>query len=79
MSKAKQSTARERTQEPRKISLESAGRAGPPDVEMHHKMIAEAAYFLAQRRAFAGNHATEDWLEAEDQVNAMLAAINARH
>ena len=31
-------------------------------------MIAEAAYYLAQKRGFLGSHALDDWLAAEQQV-----------
>ncbi len=31
-------------------------------------MIAEAAYYRAQRRGFAPGHELEDWLEAEAQI-----------
>lgn len=78
MSNAKQSTAREHTQKSGKTRLESKSGAEPPSGDILHEMIAEAAYFLAQRRAFAGNHAMEDWLEAQDQVNSMLAAMNTQ-
>lgn len=30
-----------------------------------HAMIAEAAYYRAQRRGFAPGHELEDWLQAE--------------
>jgi hypothetical protein len=36
------------------------------------KRIAEAAYFLAERRNFEPGHEIEDWLEAEAQVYAGL-------
>jgi hypothetical protein len=33
--------------------------------------IAEAAYFLAEARAFAPGHEEEDWLAAEARVDAL--------
>ena len=38
-------------------------------------MIAEAAYFRAERRGFQGgvDEATTDWLEAEAEIDALLA------
>jgi hypothetical protein len=38
-------------------------------------MIAEAAYFRAERRGFQGGaaEATRDWLEAEAEIDAWLA------
>ena len=35
-------------------------------------MIAEAAYHRAQRRGFAPGGETQDWLEAEAEINALL-------
>jgi hypothetical protein len=34
------------------------------------EMIAVAAYYLAERRAFEPGHEIEDWLEAEKQIDA---------
>jgi len=43
--------------------------------DIRHSMIAEAAYYLAERRGFGGDaEATyADWLEAERTVNQHLA------
>lgn len=30
--------------------------------------IAEAAYFIAEARGFSGDHALDDWLQAEAEV-----------
>jgi Protein of unknown function (DUF2934) len=38
-------------------------------------MIAEAAYYLAQRRQFVGEHALEDWLSAEQQVRQVISPV----
>ena len=46
--------------------------AGISDEE-RRRMIAEAAYFIAQRRDFDGGLDLEDWLAAEAEVNARLA------
>lgn len=35
-------------------------------------LIAQAAYFRAERRGFAPGHETEDWLAAENEVDARL-------
>ena len=35
-------------------------------------LIAEAAYFRAEKRGFAPGHETEDWLAAESEVDARL-------
>ncbi len=35
-------------------------------------MIAEAAYYLAERRGFDGGDPVADWLEAEAEIDAIL-------
>lgn len=37
-------------------------------------MIAEAAYFHAERRGFAPGNEDQDWLKAEAEVDALLKA-----
>ncbi len=36
------------------------------------KMIAEAAYYLAQKRGFTGGNELTDWVAAEKQVDALV-------
>jgi hypothetical protein len=43
----------------------------PADTE-RHRLIAEAAYYRAQRRNFQPGHELEDWLEAEADVARQL-------
>jgi hypothetical protein len=38
-------------------------------------MIAEAAYHLAQKRGFLGEHSVDDWLAAEQQVRQVISPI----
>ena len=40
--------------------------------ESHKAMIAESAYFKAERRGFAPGNEVADWLEAEREVDAIL-------
>jgi hypothetical protein len=42
-------------------------------------MIAEAAYFRAERRGFDGGDAVRDWCEAEAEVDARLQEIEDDH
>jgi hypothetical protein len=44
----------------------------PVTAEARWRMIAEAAYFKAQRRGFIGGDATHDWAEAEAEIDAWL-------
>lgn len=48
------------------------------NAKQRYLMITEAAYFLAEKRGFAPGHEHEDWLAAERQVDAMLAALEQR-
>jgi hypothetical protein len=41
-------------------------------------VVAERAYFLALHRGFAPGHELDDWLAAEREVAAMLAAAEPR-
>jgi hypothetical protein len=35
-------------------------------------MVSEAAYFFAERRGFEPGHELEDWIAAQEQVDAVL-------
>jgi len=45
----------------------------PVDPEVRRLMIAEAAYYCAERRGFAPGHELEDWFEAEAQIDLPTA------
>ena len=45
----------------------------PPAQPEWHRMIAEAAYFRAQRRNFDAGHELEDWLLAEQEVKRIIS------
>ncbi|HAD31701.1 MULTISPECIES: DUF2934 domain-containing protein [unclassified Methylophaga] len=38
----------------------------------HHKMIEEAAYYIAEKRNFDGERELDDWLEAERTINQSI-------
>jgi len=42
------------------------------DVDMRHAMIAQAAYFRAERRGFADGGQFDDWVEAEREITRIL-------
>lgn len=46
--------------------------------EERHRQIAEAAYFLALRKGFENSDPRQNWVEAERQVDAELAARGVR-
>jgi hypothetical protein len=47
----------------------------PPQEPEWHRLIAEAAYYLAQKRGFLGGHSLDDWLAAEQQVRQVISPI----
>ena len=61
---------------PRSASLASAALnlAG----EDRRQLIAEAAYFRAERRGFQPGNELEDWLAAEIEIDALLNADDSR-
>lgn len=69
-------TARPRT---RKTAAKADTQATPlaasavPD-DLRRQWIAEAAYFLAERRGFCNGSAEADWLQAEADIDRMLAS-----
>lgn len=52
----------------------SAAAAVAPPVVDWSAAVAERAYFKAERRGFAPGYELEDWLAAEREVTALLAA-----
>jgi hypothetical protein len=47
---------------------------GQPDRERRRVMVAEAAYYRAEHRAFAPGHELEDWCGAEAEIDAILSS-----
>ncbi|MEO8719067.1 MAG: DUF2934 domain-containing protein [Burkholderiales bacterium] len=50
-----------------------AGVGAPVSREERWRMVAEAAYYRARQRNFAGGDERADWLDAERQVDEQLA------
>ncbi|HEX7080439.1 MAG TPA: DUF2934 domain-containing protein [Gammaproteobacteria bacterium] len=48
------------------------------DEERRRQMIAEAAYFRAERRGFSGGDPVPDWIEAEAEIDARLRRESER-
>ncbi len=59
--------ARKRRAEPQTASGQMA-----PEQRQH--LIAQAAYFIAERRGFAPGNELEDWLQAEAEIEAWMKA-----
>jgi DUF2934 family protein len=45
----------------------------PPEEPEWHRMISEAAYYLAEKRGFPRDHSLDDWLVAEQQVRHVIS------
>ena len=45
---------------------------GVPDESLRRAMIAEAAYYRAERRGFLPGFELEDWLASENEINAKI-------
>lgn len=54
----------------------SRGKAGLPDEREY--MIAEAAYYRAERRAFLPGNEMEDWLQAETEIDSLIQSGGPR-
>ena len=48
-------------------------RSVQPDTEVRNQMIAEAAYYIAEKRDFSPAQESKDWLEAEKQIEEMMS------
>ena len=42
-------------------------------VEQRAQMIAEAAYYLGEKRGFTGDDSQYDWFEAENKIDRLLS------
>lgn len=54
-------------------SRKAAVAIGP---EERRQFVALAAYYIAERRGFDGKSALDDWVEAESQIDTMIATGN---
>jgi len=54
-----------------------AGKPGPIPQEERMRLIAETAYFKAEKREFAGGSELGDWIEAEAEIDALLGTCGA--
>lgn len=46
--------------------------------EEREYMIAEAAYYRAERRGFAHGNEMEDWLQAESEIDSLIQSGGSR-
>ena len=68
------SAAPKRPAPPRKKSPKAAGAGKPPvSAEQRRHYIEVAAYYIAERRGFAGADPHDDWVQAEIEIDRLLA------
>lgn len=64
------------TPKAKKTRTPAAKKTAPQKVavspEQRYHMISTAAYFLAERRGFAGGYEMQDWITAEAEIDARL-------
>jgi Protein of unknown function (DUF2934) len=53
------------------------GKEAPVSPEQRYKMIAEAAYFRAEKRGFVGGDVAQDWLDSEAEIDRLLQKSSA--
>jgi len=68
---SKKTAAKKKTTRPSKAKNSSAGRF-EINAEERWRMIANSAYLKAEARGFAPGYETEDWLQAEKEVDALI-------
>jgi hypothetical protein len=61
----------------KKVTLSAPAGQGPqmPDDGAIERMVAEAAYYLAEKRAFAPGYEDQDWQAAKEQITAQLQSV----
>jgi hypothetical protein len=73
----KPATRAARPRSPRKTTAPNVPAAADPkmpDQGAVERMVAEAAYYLAEKRAFASGFEEQDWQAAREQIEAQLRA-----
>jgi hypothetical protein len=63
---------RARAPGPQRRATAKAVRIGSRDRE---QMIAEAAYYRAERRNFAGGREMDDWLAVEEEIDSLINPV----
>lgn len=68
------STTRTRTRKSAVQPDDAAQSATTIPDDMRRQWVAEAAYFIAERRGFGEGSSEDDWLQAELDIDRMLAS-----
>ena len=64
--------SRKKTTVSKRASSSRTGEHSPVDGDMRRAMIAQAAYFRAEKRGFVRGGELDDWLEAEREISSVL-------
>jgi hypothetical protein len=59
------------------LTAKKASTQGALPDAARHAMIAEAAYYMAERRGFESGHELDDWLLAERQIDTVTAGADS--
>lgn len=60
-----------------KSKTTATAKTQPVSPEQRYQMIAEAAYFIAEKRGFVGGDIWQDWIDAEAEINRLLHQSSA--
>ncbi len=62
---------------PKRARKSGNGEGGKVTVspEQRYRMIAEAAYYHAERRGFVGGDCAQDWIDAEAEIDSILSKM----
>ena len=74
----KHSTSHDKTKES-KLETTAGDRNMGVTSEQRHQMIAEAAYWRAQKRSFMGGNPENDWYEAEAEIGQIFSQPSELH
>jgi hypothetical protein len=58
---------------PKEAAVKRRGAATKVDPKLRQHYIEVAAYYIAERRGFLGGCANEDWVQAEVEIDQLLA------
>jgi hypothetical protein len=70
---AKSSVAKPAAKKAAPAKVAAAKKGSGMTAEQRYRMIAEAAYYIAEKRGFAPGDPSKDWVDAEAQIRAMFS------
>ncbi|MBI3902473.1 MAG: DUF2934 domain-containing protein [Nitrosomonadales bacterium] len=72
---AAKSAAQVKAAAPAKRVARKVSKPASVSPEDRYHMIATAAYYLAEKRGFAGGYEMNDWISAEAQIDGMISKL----